>query len=116
MGLQPMVAAILARAPQVANHPEILLAALTHAKDMGLLDPEAEDKIDEANKQHTTTRIATAKGHLKAVQAASAPPEDDAETRTAGPVAGSPPMPTATDPKTGAKVQWDGKAWQPMPS
>lgn len=117
LGLQPMIARILQTTPGVANHPEILLAALSHAKDLGLLDQEAEDKVDEATKAHTATRISLAKGHLKAVQAAGNPASDDDDgTRIAGPAGGSPPMPTATDPKTGAKVQWDGKAWQPIPT
>jgi hypothetical protein len=107
MPLQGAVQAILARSPQVANHPEILLAALNHFKDLGILDPEAEAKIDEAQKQHTLQRVATAKGHLQAVQGAT-------PAAPAAPAAA--PAPTATDPKTGAKVQWDGKSWQPMPS
>jgi hypothetical protein len=111
MGLQPMIAQILRTSPGVANHPEVLLAALTHAKDLGLLDPEAEDKVDEATKAHTATRVSLAKGHLKAVQDAAAGTPAPAPANAA-----TPPAPTATDPKTGAKVQWDGKAWQPIPT
>lgn len=110
MGIQPMVQQILRTTPGVANHPEILLAALNHAKDMGILDPEAEAKVDEANKLHTTARVAAAKGHLKAATDMAMP----AAPVAGAPVAGSTTMPTATDPKTGAKVQWDGKAWQPL--
>lgn len=103
--LQAAIAQILKRTPGVANHPEILLSALTHLNDLGVLDPEAAAKIEETNKQHTAERISTAKGHLQALQG----------DQPAAPVApAAPPPPTATNPQTGAKVQWDGKAWQPM--
>lgn len=108
--LQAAIAQILKSTPGVANHPEILLSALTHLNDLGLLDPEAQAKIEATNKQHTAERISTAKGHLQALHEGS----PAATPEAAAPAA--PPMPTATDPKTGAKVQWDGKAWQPMPS
>ena len=104
MGFPDAIKRVLQTTPQVANHPEILLAALNHMRDIGILDPEAETKVTEINKQHTLNRIDTARGHLKAVQEGAAP----------APAAA--PMPTATDPKTGAKVQWDGKAWQPIPT
>jgi hypothetical protein len=107
MGFQDAIKRVLQASPQVANHPEILLSALNHMKDVGVLDPEAEDKITEIAKQHTLNRIETAKGHLQAVQEAAGTP-------AAAPAAGK-SMPTATDPKTGAKVQWDGKAWTPIP-
>lgn len=103
LGLQPMIAQILKSTPGVANHPEVLLAALNHAKDLGILDPDAEAAVDNATKQHTLGRIAATKGHLQALQPGAAPAQ-----------AAAPPPPTATDPKTGAKVQWDGKAWQPV--
>ena len=110
MGLQPAIAQILKTTPNVANHPEILLSALNHFKDLGVLDPDAEAKVDEAASQHTLQRVAAARGHLKAVQAGGGQPAE--------PEAPEPPaaaaLPTATDPKTGAKVQWDGKAWQPI--
>jgi hypothetical protein len=105
MGFQPMIAQILKTSPNVANHPEILLAAMKHAQDLGLLDPEAEAKVEEVQKQHTMNRISAAKGHLQALQDGPAKPPDAGAT-----------APTATDPKTGAKVQWDGKAWQPIPT
>lgn len=112
MGLSQAVSQILRSSPGVANHPEVLLAALNHFNDIGMLDPEAGAKVDEANKLHTTARVAAAKGHLKAATDMATP----AAPVAGAPVAGSTTMPTATDPKTGAKVQWDGKAWQPMPS
>jgi hypothetical protein len=108
LGLQPMIAQIIKTSPNVANHPEILLSALNHAKDMGLLDPDAEAAVDGIQKQHTMNRIATAKGHLQAVQGgAGAPAQSPAALAAA-------PPPTATDPKTGAKVQFIGGQWQPM--
>src|SRR5580658_2698604 len=106
LGLADATRRILASAPGVANHPEILLSALTHFNDLGLLDPDAGDKITEANKLHSVARVGAAKGHLQAVQ--QAPPMDDNTPAGVAPA----PGPTATDPKTGAKVQWDGKAWQ----
>lgn len=106
MGFQDAIKRVLAASPQVQNHPEILLAALNHMKDIGILDPEAETQIADIHKQHTLNRIEAAKGHLDALKA-GAP--------AAGPVASAPSAPTATDPKTGAKVQWDGKAWTPIP-
>jgi len=113
LGLQPMIAQILRTTPGVANHPEILLSALSHAKDLGLLDQDAEDKVTTATQAHTANRISLAQGHLKAVQdAAASPPTLPGPQAAAGP----PPAPTATDPKTGNKVQWDGKAWQPIPT
>lgn len=108
LGLQPMIAQILKSSPGVANHPEVLLAALNHAKDLGILDPDAEAAVDDATKQHTMGRIAATKGHLQALQTAGGAPEGASSPTNAA------PPPTATDPKTGAKVQWDGKAWQPM--
>jgi hypothetical protein len=111
LGLQPMIAQILKSTPGVANHPEVLLAALNHAKDLGILDPDAEAAVDGITKRHTMGRIAATKGHLTALQG-SGPP---APAVAPGAPAAAPP-PTATDPKTGAKVQWDGKAWQPIPT
>jgi hypothetical protein len=105
LGLQPMIAQILKSSPGVANHPEVLLAALNHAKDLGILDPDAEAAVDDASKQHTLGRIAATKGHLQTLQGGAS---------TAPAQATATPPPTATDPKTGAKVQWDGKAWQPL--
>jgi hypothetical protein len=108
VGLQPMIAQIIAKSPNVANHPEILLSALGHAKDMGLLDPDAEAAVDGIQKQHTMNRIATAKQHLQAVQGgAPAGPQ--------APQPGQASMPTATNPQTGAKVMWNGSTWQPAP-
>lgn len=109
MGLGPAVEQILRTAPGVRNHPEILLSALTHLNDLRLLDPEAQAKVAEASKMHTTGRIAAAKEHLKTVTETPAFPAGGAT-----PLAASPPAITATDPKTGAQVQWDGKTWQPM--
>ncbi len=109
MGLGEAVQRVLRTAPGVANHPEVLLSALTHFSDLGLLDPEAQSKIAEASKMHTTQRIAAAKEHLKTVTETPAFPAGGA-----APLQASPPMITATDPKTGAKVQWDGKTWQPV--
>lgn len=108
--LDAAIQRILQSTPGVAQHPEILLSALTHLNDLGLLDPEAQAKVADISKQHTLNRIESAKGHLKAVQdGAPAAPEAPAASAAAK------PPPTATDPKTGAKVQWDGKAWQPIP-
>lgn len=108
LALQPMIAQILAKSPNVANHPEILLAALNHAKDMGLLDPDAETEVDGIQKQHTMNRIATAKQHLKAVQDA-----DNSDTPAPATPAAPAPL-TATNPQTGDKLQFIGGKWQPM--
>ena len=109
LGFQDAIKRVLQASPQVSNHPEILLAALNHMKDLGILDPEAETQIADIHKQHTLNRIEAAKGHLDALKStapgAAAPPA----------AANAAPPPTATDPKTGAKVQWDGKAWTPVP-
>lgn len=115
LGLQPMIAQIIKTSPNVANHPEILLSALNHAKDMGLLDPDAEAAVDGIQKQHTMNRIATAKGHLQAVQGgAGAPAQSAAAPAQSAAAPAAAPPPTATDPKTGAKVQFIGGQWQPM--
>ena len=116
MGLGQAVQQVLRTAPGVANHPEILLSALTHFNDLGLLDPEAQAKVVEASKMHTAGRIAAAKDHLKTVTETPAFPVGGTAPVTPSPAVGSASMPTATDPKTGAKVQWTGAAWQPMPS
>lgn len=73
MTLQQMTQQILQTAPGVAGHPEVLLAALNHAKSLGLLDSAAEAQVDEIGKQHTMNRVAAAKDHLKAVQEAAKP-------------------------------------------
>ena len=105
MPLGDAVQRILSTAPGVANHPEVLLSALSHLNNLGLLDPEAQAKVEEASKMHTVARVKAAKDHLEAVSS---------------PAAASPPAPaarpTATNPQTGAKLEWDGKAWQPIPT
>lgn len=108
LGLHPMIAQIIKTSPNVANHPEVLLAALNHAKDMGLLDPDAEAAVDGIQKQHTMNRIATAKQHLKAVQDGTPDAEADPPAAPA-----APPI-TATNPQTGDKLQFIGGRWQPM--
>lgn len=57
LGLPQAVQAILKSTPGVANHPEVLLSALTHLDSLGLLDPEAGSKIAETNKLPTLQRI-----------------------------------------------------------
>ncbi len=105
MGLQEAVARILQRTPGVAQHPELLLSALNHFNDLGILDPEAQTRVAEATKLPTMERVAAAHGISTGQE--GAPAATPAEPAV-------PPMPTATNPQTGAKIQWDGKAWQPM--
>ena len=69
----------------------------------GVLDPDAENTVDAIGKQHTMNRVAAAKGHLQAVQAAApspfdtgAPPVTPTPTRPAVP----PPAPAVATPPT----------------
>jgi hypothetical protein len=90
LGLQPMIAQILQANPGIRAHPEVLLAALNHAKELGVLDPEATAAVEEIGKQHTLARIERAKGHLAAVQD-MAPKTAEAAPASAAPNA--PPAP-----------------------
>ena len=64
MPLHAAVAQILKTSPGVAQHPEVLLAALTHMDGLGLLDPEAGSKIAETNKLPTLSKVATVRQAL----------------------------------------------------
>lgn len=64
LSLQGAVQQILRTSPGVTNHPEVLLAALTHFSDLGILDTEAESKVAETNKLPTLTRIGAVKQAL----------------------------------------------------
>lgn len=129
MGLQPMIAQILQANPGIRAHPEVLLAALNHAKDLGVLDPEATAAVEEIGKQHTLARIGAAKGHLAAVQgmapktaeaapepaaappaAVIAPPSAQASAVTAAPGAGSMP-PIATLKPNVVTTFANGQKW-----
>lgn len=151
ISLQGLTQRILQTSPGVANHPEILLAALERAAPM--LDRQGKEDLAEIRNQFTMQRIQSAKDRLDEakrwhdlVSADKGNRESNINDRTGqrqegpqdrfnrlhpnAPAVGvpspdSPPAPsgpapaagpTATDPKTGAKVQWDGKAWKPLAS
>jgi hypothetical protein len=105
MSLQDAVQRILRATPGVANHPELLLSALTHFNDIGVLDPEAEAKIAETNQLHTQARAAAAKG-LKASQSAAEPAPPAAAAAPAQ------PPPVAMLRPGGINVMPDGSKWR----
>lgn len=57
LSLGAAVAQILKSSPGVAQHPEVLLSALTHLDSLGLLDPEATSKVAETNKLPTLQKV-----------------------------------------------------------
>lgn len=64
LSLSAAVARILKTSPGVAQHPEVLLAALTHMDGLGLLDPEATSKVVETNKLPSLTKVAAVRQAL----------------------------------------------------
>ena len=105
MGLQEAVQRVLRATPWVANHPELLLGALTHFSDIGMLDPEATARIAETNQMHTQGKISAARGHLKAVQGGDTAP-------AAPPAAPAQPPPVAMLRPGGINVMPDGSKWR----
>lgn len=136
---------ILQTHPGIQQHPEVFLAAIERAApllDRQGKDDVAEmrnqftiqriqmakDRLDEARRHHDLVSEDKANRESN-VNSRLGTRQDSAEDRFSrlhpnAPAVGAPspdtpaaakPPPTATDPKTGAKVQWDGKAWQSIP-
>ncbi len=114
ISLPALTQRILQNMPGVRAHPEILLAALERAAPM--LDRQGKEDVAEIRNKFTEQRLQLLRDRID--EASRHHDLVSADKRAALPVApaasaGASP-PTATNPQTGAKMQWDGKAWQPL--
>jgi hypothetical protein len=142
ISLQGLTQRILQTHPGIQQHPEVFMAAIERAAP--LLDRQGKEDVAEMRNQFTLQRIQIAKERMEDARRMHDLVSQDRKDRETNvnnrrdanqeaiedrfarknpnaPAVGAPspdtapPMPTATDPKTGAKVQWDGKAWIPIP-